>query len=148
MLFRSVYGVKTNTSALQGTISATQIANNQTYGINISGNATGNAGSATNANNVTTTNFTVTQSGSNLVFNYNGSTIFTLSSGGTLTFSDSTTQSSGVGIKAGGVVYENGQTINSNYTMTTNYNGVSAGPITVADGVTVTIPDNSNWSIV
>jgi len=69
-------------------------------------------------------------------------------SGTTLTFSDSTTQTSGVGIKAGGVVYETVQTISSNYTMSTNYNGMSAGPITIATGVTVTIPDNSYWSIV
>ena len=48
---------------------------------------------------------------------------------------------------AGGVVYENGQTITSNYTMTTGNNGESAGPITIADGVTVTIPDGSYWVI-
>jgi len=49
---------------------------------------------------------------------------------------------------AGGVVYENGQTISSNYTMTSGNNGMSAGPITVATGVTVTIPTGSNWVIV
>jgi hypothetical protein len=48
---------------------------------------------------------------------------------------------------AGGVVYENGQTITSNYTMTTGNNGQSAGPITIDTGVTVTIPDNSYWVI-
>ena len=48
---------------------------------------------------------------------------------------------------AGGVVYENGQTITSDYTMTTGNNGESAGPITIADGVTVTIPTDSNWVI-
>jgi hypothetical protein len=52
------------------------------------------------------------------------------------------------GLVAGGVVYENGQTISSNYTMTTGSNGMSAGPITVATGVTVTIPTGSNWVIV
>jgi hypothetical protein len=51
-------------------------------------------------------------------------------------------------LQAGGVVLENGQTINSNYTMTSSYNGMSAGPITVATGVTVTIPTGSSWSIV
>ena len=48
---------------------------------------------------------------------------------------------------AGGVVYENGQTITSDYTMTTGNNGESAGPITIADGVTVTIPTDSTWVI-
>ena len=47
-----------------------------------------------------------------------------------------------------GCVYENGQTISSNYTMTTNNNGMSAGPITIATGVTVTIPTGSTWVIV
>ncbi len=40
------------------------------------------------------------------------------------------------------------QTVSSNYTMPSGYNGVTAGPITIADGVTVTIPDGSSWSIV
>jgi hypothetical protein len=40
------------------------------------------------------------------------------------------------------------QTIEENYTMPTGYNGVTAGPITIADGVTVTIPDGSAWSVV
>jgi hypothetical protein len=42
----------------------------------------------------------------------------------------------------------NAQTINENYTMPSGYNGVSAGPITVASGVVVTIPSGSAWSIV
>jgi hypothetical protein len=49
---------------------------------------------------------------------------------------------------ANGCVYENGQTITSNYTMTTSSNGMSAGPITIDTGVTVTIPTGSSWSIV
>jgi hypothetical protein len=48
---------------------------------------------------------------------------------------------------AGGVVYENGQTITSNYTMTTGQNGECAGPITIATGVVVTIPSGSRWVI-
>lgn len=52
------------------------------------------------------------------------------------------------GGSAGGSVYECAQTISANYTMTTNYNGLSAGPISVASGVTVTIPSGSTWAIV
>ena len=40
------------------------------------------------------------------------------------------------------------QTVDENYTMPVGYNGVTAGPITIADGVTVTIPDGSAWSVV
>lgn len=45
-------------------------------------------------------------------------------------------------------IYENTQIIRSNYTITTGSNAMSAGPITIADGVIVTIPDGSDWSIV
>jgi hypothetical protein len=54
---------------------------------------------------------------------------------------------SGTGASAGGAVYENRQTIGSNYTMTTNFNGESVGPITVLGGVTITIPVSSRWII-
>ena len=50
--------------------------------------------------------------------------------------------------QAQGVVYENGQTISSNYTMVSGNSGTSAGPITVATGITVTIPTGSRWVIV
>lgn len=42
----------------------------------------------------------------------------------------------------------NTQTISSNYTIPTGYNGMSAGPVTIANNVVVTIPDGSSWSIV
>jgi len=42
----------------------------------------------------------------------------------------------------------NQQTINSNFTVPSGYNGMSAGPITIASGVTVTVPSGSAWSIV
>ena len=42
----------------------------------------------------------------------------------------------------------NEQSITENYSMPSGFNGVSAGPITIASGITVTIPDGSSWSIV
>lgn len=51
------------------------------------------------------------------------------------------------GAQAGGVIYENNQTITANYTMTTNKNGMSVGAITINSGVTVTVPSGSNWVI-
>lgn len=44
--------------------------------------------------------------------------------------------------------YENTQTITTNYTITTNKNAMSAGPITINAGIIVTIPSGSTWSIV
>jgi hypothetical protein len=46
------------------------------------------------------------------------------------------------------VFYENDTTITQNYTITSGKNAMSAGPITIADGVTVTVPDGSTWTIV
>jgi hypothetical protein len=54
---------------------------------------------------------------------------------------------SGTGASAGGAVYENRQTVGSNYTMTTNFNGESVGPINILAGVSVTIPTGSRWVI-
>jgi len=45
-------------------------------------------------------------------------------------------------------LWENSNTISANYTITTNYNAVSAGPITVSTGVTVTVPTGSTWTVV
>jgi hypothetical protein len=39
-------------------------------------------------------------------------------------------------------------TVSANTTIPTNFNAMSAGPITINDGVTVTVPDGSVWTIV
>jgi hypothetical protein len=46
------------------------------------------------------------------------------------------------------VFYENAQTVTTSYTLTTNKNALSAGPITINSGATVTIPSGQSWSIV
>jgi len=46
------------------------------------------------------------------------------------------------------VFYENSQTVTSNYTLTAGKNAMTAGPITINSGVTVTIPSGSAWVIV
>lgn len=46
------------------------------------------------------------------------------------------------------VFFENDQTVTANYTITTNKNAMSAGPITIGTGITVTVPTNSTWTIV
>jgi hypothetical protein len=45
-------------------------------------------------------------------------------------------------------LWENASTISSNYTVTVGNNAMSAGPITVSSGVTVTVPSGSTWTIV
>lgn len=43
---------------------------------------------------------------------------------------------------------EHDNTVNSSYTITANRNVISAGPITIASGATVTVGSTSNWAIV
>ena len=45
-------------------------------------------------------------------------------------------------------VYENSQTILNDYTVGTGKNAMSAGPITIASGATVTVPSGSTYTIV
>lgn len=57
----------------------------------------------------------------------------------------------GAGAVGGGtdsIFFENGQTVNTNYTISTGKNAMSAGPITIASGVTVTVPSGQTWTIV
>jgi hypothetical protein len=41
----------------------------------------------------------------------------------------------------------NGQTVTVDYTIPTGFNASSVGPITISDGITVTLPASSNWVI-
>lgn len=57
----------------------------------------------------------------------------------------------GGGATGGGadaVFLENGNTVTTSYTLTTNKNAVSAGPVTINSGVTVTVPSGASWVIV
>lgn len=46
------------------------------------------------------------------------------------------------------VFFENHQTVTTSYTITSGKNAMSSGPITIASGVTVTVPSGSTWVIV
>ena len=49
---------------------------------------------------------------------------------------------------AGGAIYENSQTISASHTIPTGSNGMSAGPVTVNNGITLTISNGSTYTIV
>tara|TARA_Y100000385_G_scaffold287112_1_gene350588 strand:- start:1515 stop:3188 length:1674 start_codon:yes stop_codon:yes gene_type:complete len=53
----------------------------------------------------------------------------------------------GGGASAGGAIYENVDDISANYTITSGSNGFSVGPMTIASGVTVTVPSGQRWVI-
>lgn len=91
------------------------------------------SGSAVNSGPVKTLNFV----GLGNTFAVNGTTIDISISGG--------------GAKGGGtnqVFYENDQEVTVNYSITTGKNAMSAGPVAIATGITVTIPSGSTWTIV
>ena len=57
----------------------------------------------------------------------------------------------GGGATGGGsdqIFIENGQTVTTNYTISASKNAGTFGPISIDDGVTVTVPDGSTWSII
>ena len=49
---------------------------------------------------------------------------------------------------AGGAIYENSQTISSTHTIPVGSNGMSAGPVTINNGVSLTISNGSTYTIV
>ena len=48
---------------------------------------------------------------------------------------------------ASGSISQNTQTVLASYNMPANYSGTSAGPISLANGVTVTLSNASRWVI-
>ena len=45
-------------------------------------------------------------------------------------------------------LYEHSATVTQNYEIKSGNNAMSAGPITIASGVSVTVPSGSTWTIV
>jgi hypothetical protein len=46
------------------------------------------------------------------------------------------------------IFWENDQTVTTNYTITNGQNAMSAGPITINSGVTVTVGSGETWTVV
>jgi len=65
--------------------------------------------------------------------------------------SKSTYEDEGNAVYGGGgsaAIYLNSNTVNINTTVASGYNGMSAGTITVANGITVTVANGSRWVVV
>jgi hypothetical protein len=87
-----------------------------------------------------------------LPYNNGGTGLNTLGTVGQVLTSNGTaivwgTGGGGGGSVANGTMYENSLEISANYTLTTNKNAMSVGPITIDAGVTVTIPSGQRWVI-
>ena len=68
--------------------------------------------------------------------------------GGTVAAWTAISGGGGSGNVADDSIQPNFNTITNSYTFVDGYNGVSAGPITIASGATVTVGTASAWSIV
>ena len=85
-------------------------------------------------------------SGSKVVFSAGSKDVFC-----TYPASKSTYEDSGAAVYGGNGtagIYLNVKTINSSTTFATGFNGMSAGPVTIANGVVVTVPTGSRWVVV
>lgn len=132
----------TGTIAVGQTVNGTDVTANTT--ITALGTGTGGAGTYTVNNSQTVSSSALTSSrvgyirynSTNSQFEgYNGTAWGQLGGGATGGGSDT-------------VFVENSQSVTVNYTITANKNAMSAGDITIATGVTVTLPTGSRWVIV
>ena len=80
----------------------------------------------------------------NVFEGYQGPTTFNPGGADWLTLSSQPTGPSNVE----SIFYYNTQTLSTSYTLSENANALSAGPILIATGVTVTVPAGSNWAII
>ena len=96
-------------------------------------------------------NFTVTNTAPDVPFTYTSTYIpygqgtTTPNQSASLTF-DGTTQTAPIQRASNGIVV-NSQTVSANYTIASGDSGMSAGPVTVSSGVTVTVSSGSRWVV-
>ncbi len=148
------------TATTQAGIATTQAGIATTQATNASASATAAAGSATSASN-TYISFDDRYLGSKAVAptldNYGGALIVGALYWDTVVNSmkvydgalwNTFTAAGAVGGGTDKAFYENDINITTDYSINANKNAMSAGPITINTGVTVTVPTGSTWSIV
>ena len=133
------------------------VANNNTtastyygdFGMNSSGWA--GTGAFNSPNNVYLTSTSAdlalgTTTSNQIRFAVNGGTTdaLTIATTGAVTTPN---QLTGATVRASNGIHVNSQTVSANYTIASGDSGMSAGPITVASGVTVTVSSGSRWVV-
>lgn len=64
-------------------------------------------------------------------------------------FASNAYKSGGAGGGNGDQIFnENKQTVTANYSLSASANAVTAGPVTINTGITVTVPSGSTWVVV
>jgi hypothetical protein len=90
-------------------------------------------------------------SGSAGVYLPQGVTSIIYSDGTNVNFADGRYNTSAIGATGGGsdqIFFQNGQAVTTSYTIPSNVNAMTAGPVTINSGVTVTINEPTVWTIV
>ena len=113
-----------------GVIVSDDIAANAVTTTDIQDDAVTSAKVATNAIGIDALNLSDGTSGQALVTNGSG----------TISFGNVGAQSD--------VFYTNAQTLSTNYSLAANRSAMSAGPVTLGSGVTVTLGSNARWVVV
>jgi hypothetical protein len=75
----------------------------------------------------------------------------TISNTGVTSINGFTGVVTGIGARGGGsdkIFYENGVEVTTDYSIAVNINAMTAGPILINNGVTITVSDGSSWTIV
>lgn len=145
----NVFGSSSNTGSVSVATGATTTGNTKTVNVGtggLSGSTTSITVGATAGTSTTTLNGTTNVASVLQLAGSAGTSGQVLTSAGTGVAPTWSTPA-GSNITAQGL-YENSATISANYTIGTGNNAVSAGPITIASGIVVTIPSGSVWVVV
>jgi hypothetical protein len=145
--WRKIYAGYADTSGSATT--ATTLATGRT--VAITGDLTYTSGSFNGSANVTGTGTLATVNSNVGSFGSSSAVpVITVNAKGLVTAVSTATVSGGqyFGTAATKAIAYNAQTIGENITVTTGNNGLSAGPITISTGFTVTVQTGANWVIV
>jgi len=145
-------GIGTYTVSVSQTVASTTInANNGTIYLTYGSTYSGMWIVANNTTGPAAVYAYTSASGSTGVYLTQGVTSLIYSDGTNVNFADSRFNTSAIGATGGGsdqIFFENGQTITTSYTIPSNVNAMSAGPISINSGVTVTVSSPTVWTIV
>lgn len=86
--------------------------------------------------------------GSKISFSAGTKNVFVTYPAGKSTYQDSLNTAYAPQLAASNGLFINNQTVGTSYTIPSGYSAHSAGAITVASGVTVTVPSGSRWVII
>lgn len=76
-----------------------------------------------------------------------GSNITITNGAGTITIASTGGGGGSANPEATNGIYVNSNTISSNYTVAAGFNGMSSGPVTINNGITVTVANDSRWVV-